>query len=133
MCDDGFDCKIKKEIHATVRVNSTLQEFNSDVNGIRTAFIAAVAKAANVTEDKVIILGVSESRRRRLLSHPHTTVVHHKRDTFAESMQVQTTLKQAIHLRNLRKRMDAPPIRQHTNAVASHQPPFLMVHHKIKK
>ena len=127
---------VGQEIHATVRVNATKTDFTADVGGVRSFFVNAVAGAATVTSDMVTILRLSESRRRRLLSaasnivtmlstisessrrqsrkllsHPHTKVVQHRRDGLAESLRVQAALKQAQNIRNLRKRFEAPALR----------------------
>ena len=107
VCDAGYDCAMQKEIRATIRVNVTYSSFADDEGGVRTSFIAAVAAAANVTVDNVIINSISEARRlRRLLSH-YATVVAHSKDPARDSLRMQAALKQAIHLKNLRKRSEA--------------------------
>ena len=107
ICDAGYDCAMQKEIRATIRVNVTYSSFANDQGGVRTTFIAAVAAAANVTVDNVIIGSVSEARRRRqLLSHP-ATVVAHSEDPTRDSLRMQAALKQAIHLKNLKRRSEA--------------------------
>ena len=138
-CDDGYDCLTKKEIHATVRLNTTTaSDFNADVDGVRTNLISAFAHAANVTDDKVTILQVLESARRRLLSMQHTNVVRHPRDVLGESMRVRASLKQELHLRNLRKRM-APALARHypketaLPSVRNAPAPALRMHHGNNK
>lgn len=71
-CDPGYSCAYYKQIQAIVTLNSTLADFNNNVDGVRTAFLAAMAAAANVTTDHVTINGVSSRtpglQARRLLS-----------------------------------------------------------------
>jgi len=57
-CDPGYSCTYYKQIQAIVTLNATLYEFNNNVGGVRTAFLAAMAAAANVTSDHVTINGV---------------------------------------------------------------------------
>jgi hypothetical protein len=57
-CDPGYSCAYYKQIQAIVTLNATLYDFNNDVKGVRTAFLAAMAAAANVTSDHVTINGV---------------------------------------------------------------------------
>jgi hypothetical protein len=71
-CDPGYSCAYYKQIQAIVTLNATLSDFNNDVGGVKTAFLAAMAAAANVTADHVTINGVMSSapsaQGRRLLS-----------------------------------------------------------------
>jgi hypothetical protein len=68
-CVSGFRCAYTKKITAVVTLNTTLSNFQSDVGGVRTAFIAAVASAAGVTQSQVTINGVvQKAGGRRLLS-----------------------------------------------------------------
>lgn len=68
-CVSGFRCAYTKKITAVVTLNTTLSNFQSDVGGVRTAFIAAVASAAGVTQSQVTINGVvQKTGGRRLLS-----------------------------------------------------------------
>jgi len=69
LCDPGFQCTYYKQIQAVVTLNATLWEFNNNVNGVKTAFIAAMAAAAGVQPSQITINDVmSKSRRRRLLA-----------------------------------------------------------------
>jgi hypothetical protein len=70
-CTPGYQCTYYKQIQAIVTLNATLYDFNNDVGGVKTAFIAAMGAAANVSTDHVIINGVishAASGARRLLS-----------------------------------------------------------------
>jgi hypothetical protein len=68
-CDPGYQCTYYKQIQAVVTLNATLWEFNNDIGGVRTAFIAAMAAAAGVQPSQVTINGVViRNRRRNLLS-----------------------------------------------------------------
>jgi hypothetical protein len=73
-CTPGYSCTYYKQIQAIVTLNATIYEFNNDVGGVRTAFLAAMAAAANVTADHVVINGVVShvlnplAASRRLLS-----------------------------------------------------------------
>ena len=76
-CDPGYSCTYYKRIQAIVTLNSTAYDFNNNVGGVRDAFIAAMAAAANVQSQHVTINGVvsrassaSGSGGRRLLSLP---------------------------------------------------------------
>jgi len=107
ICDTGYDCSFQREIRATLRFNVSYASFTADEGGVRTNFIAAVAAAANVTVNNVVINSISEARRlRRLLSH-YATVVAHSKDPARDALRMQAALKQAIHLKNIRKRSEA--------------------------
>ena len=70
-CSNGFTCTYYKQVRAIATLNTTRSDFNGDVDGVRTRFIRAVAAAANVTIDHVVINGVvapSSGQGRRLLS-----------------------------------------------------------------
>ena len=117
-CETGYDCVKTKQINAVIRVNSSVVEFNNDISGVRTRFILDVANAARVTVDRVTINAVSESRRlRRLLTH-HAQLVTHSKDKLAASLRVQTSLKQAIQIRDLKHRFEekliSPPNKKQT-------------------
>jgi len=94
-CVEGYQCSYTKTITATVTLNSTATDFNADVGGVKTAFIAAVAAAAGVPISKVTILGVAaKTSGRRLLSlfaGPSTD----------ESIVVRAKVHGATHLREL--------------------------------
>jgi hypothetical protein len=73
-CTPGYSCTYYKQIQAIVTLNATIYEFNNDVGGVKTAFLSAMAAAANVTADHVVINGVVShvlnplTGNRRLLS-----------------------------------------------------------------
>ena len=76
-CVPGFACTYYKRVRAISTLNATLEDFNGDVGGVRTLFVRAVAAAANVTVDQVVINGVvsaagggAATQGRRLLSVP---------------------------------------------------------------
>ena len=74
-CNPGYSCTYYKRIQAIVTLNSTAYDFNNNVGGVRDAFIAAMAAAANVQSQHVTINGVvsrstARSGSRRLLSLP---------------------------------------------------------------
>lgn len=73
-CNPGFSCTYYKRIQAIVSLNATVYDFNNNVGGVRTSFIAAIAAAANVSTNKVTINGVMArtggGARRRMLSIP---------------------------------------------------------------
>ena len=72
-CVEGFQCTYTKKISATVTLNTTKSDFDSDVGGVKTAFLAAIAAAAGVDPSQVVINFVSSGTGRRLLSadfHP---------------------------------------------------------------
>jgi len=68
-CDPGYSCTYYKQIQAIVSLNATLADFNSDYGGIKTAFLAAMANAAQVSVGHVVINGVvARTSSRRMLS-----------------------------------------------------------------
>ncbi len=70
-CIPGFLCAYTKRINAVVKLNSTLTNFQNDVGGVRTQFIASVAAAAGVAVGKITIISAvahTGARRRALLS-----------------------------------------------------------------
>ena len=68
-CLPGFSCTFTKKISTVVTLaNVTLEDFNNDVGGVRTAFIASMAAAAGVPVSQVSIVNVvSTGGGRRLL------------------------------------------------------------------
>jgi hypothetical protein len=77
-CTPGYSCTYYKRIQAIVTLNATVYDFNNNIGGVRTNFIAAMAAAANVTTNHVTINGVVNRNnlvtgggaRRRMLSLP---------------------------------------------------------------
>ncbi len=70
-CDSGYACSYSKRISATIILNSTVTDFNSNYNNVKSDFINAVAFAAGVSPLDVFIDGVigqAASVRRRILS-----------------------------------------------------------------
>jgi hypothetical protein len=67
-CLAGYQCTYTKQISATVTLNSTASDFQSNVNNVQTNFKLAIAAAAGVDVSKVIINGISSGTGRRLLS-----------------------------------------------------------------
>jgi len=68
-CDPGYSCTYYKQIQAIVTLNATLADFNSDYHGVKTAFLAAMANAAQVSVAHVVINGViARTSFRRMLS-----------------------------------------------------------------
>ena len=57
-CDQGFRCAYTKRITAVVTLNTTITSFNSDLGGVKTAFLSAVASAAGVSPAQVKINNV---------------------------------------------------------------------------
>ena len=68
ICDPGYQCTYYKQIQAIVTLNATMWEFQNNVNGVRTAFIAAMAAAAGVQPSQVTINDVLAQTGRRLLA-----------------------------------------------------------------
>ncbi len=68
-CNPGFVCTYSHRVHATVTLNATLQEFQSNTNGVRSAFIAGIASAAGVGPEKItihyVVIRLDHRRRRR--------------------------------------------------------------------
>ncbi len=71
-CDSGYACSYSKRISATIILNSTVTDFNSNYNNVKGDFINAVAFAAGVSPSDVVIDGVISQTgggaRRRILS-----------------------------------------------------------------
>jgi hypothetical protein len=102
LCDPGYQCTYYKQIQAVVTLNATLWEFNNDINGVRTAFIAAMASAAGVHPSYVTINEVMPQggRRRRLLS------LDSKADDLQETINVHASVTGAVKLRDLDKHLN---------------------------
>ena len=77
-----------RQVHATVTLNTTLHEFESDSSGVRTAFVSGVAAAAGVAPEQVHVhyLVIRLSHRRRLLHGSRA-----KRETIQVSVVVSGT------------------------------------------
>ena len=81
-CDPGFVCTYSRRVHATVTLNATLQEFQSNTNGVRSAFISGIASAAGVGPEKVtihyVVIRLDHRRRRRralLAAQAHQSIL----------------------------------------------------------
>jgi hypothetical protein len=72
-CEPGFICMYYRQVHATVTLNSTLGDFQGDVNGVRTSLVSGVAAAAGVVPSQVHIhyVVIRLSHRRRLHNNYH--------------------------------------------------------------
>jgi len=105
ICDPGFQCTYYKQIQAIVTLNATLWEFQNDINGVRTAFIAAMAAAAGVHSSQVTINDVvSQNRRRRLLALPADD--QPVPDGMQQVINVHASVLGAVHLRDLDKHLN---------------------------
>jgi hypothetical protein len=99
LCDPGYQCTYYKQIQAIVTLNATLWEFNNDINGVRTAFINAMAAAAGVHPSYVTINDVlAQGRRRRLLSVGSGDGI--------ETIDVHASVTGAVKLRDLDKHLN---------------------------
>lgn len=104
LCDPGYQCTYYKQIQAIVTLNATLWEFQNDIGGVRTAFIAAMASAAGVHSSQVTINEVmTKSRRRNLLA-----LASDGKDVGKEreTIQVHASVLGAVHLRDLDKHLE---------------------------
>lgn len=102
LCDPGYQCTYYKQIQAVVTLNATLWEFNNDINGVRTAFIAAMAAAAGVHPSYVTINEVmAQGRRRRLLSIENLGAGDSQ-----ETINVHASVTGAVKLRDLDKHLN---------------------------
>jgi len=102
LCDPGFQCTYYKQIQAVVTLNATLWEFNNDINGVRTAFINAMAAAAGVHPSYVTINEVlAQGRRRRAL----LSVAGGGVDGI-ETIDVHASVTGAVKLRDLDKHLN---------------------------
>lgn len=99
LCDPGYQCTYYKQIQAIVTLNATVWEFNNDINGVRTAFIAAMAAAAGVHPSFVTINEVMAQgrRRRNLLSLS---------EDGRETIDVHASITGAVKLRDLDKHLN---------------------------
>jgi hypothetical protein len=91
-CLAGYVCSYKKLIMAVVTLNSTtVADFNANVNGVQTTFIASVAASAGLSSAQVTIVSVKpHGAGRRLLS---------------ELVDVYTHIEGAMHLTQLSQHM----------------------------
>jgi hypothetical protein len=97
ICDPGYQCTYYKEIQAIVTLNATLWEFQNDINGVRTAFIAAMAAAAGVQPSQVTINDVlAQTGRRRLLADGKE----------GGMIDVHASVTGSVQLRDLDKHLD---------------------------
>jgi len=99
ICDPGYQCTYYKQIQAIVTLNATLWEFQNDYNGVRTAFLAAMAAAAGVQPSQITINNVvTQNRRRRLLSMGE--------EAERELIDVHASVHGAVVLRDLDKHLN---------------------------
>jgi hypothetical protein len=101
LCDPGYQCTYYKQIQAVVTLNATLWEFNNDINGVRTAFIHAMAAAAGVHPNYVTINEVmTQGRRRRALLSLEDG------NGERETINVHASVTGAVRLRDLDKHLN---------------------------
>ena len=119
-CAAGYVCSYKKLISAVVTLNSTtVADFNNNVNGIKTTFIASVAAAAGVSSAQVIIISVQPfvAPVRRLLSDTSTMI------------NVVTRIEGAQHMASLSQHMQRrgllPPDHDEWSIAHSVRPQFI--------
>ena len=89
-CVPGYSCAYTKRITAVVTLNTSLTNFNGNVGGVQTSFLAAVASAAGVTPSQVVINNVASSGGSRRLLGYSTPMI-----------DVRATVHGAERLRNL--------------------------------
>ena len=77
-CDAGYVCSYTKRISATVVLNSTLSDFNTNTGNVQTNFINALALAAGVSPSNVLIDrvtgGSGGGRRLMMMTAAHTNL-----------------------------------------------------------
>jgi hypothetical protein len=106
-CEPGFSCSYTKQINAVVTLNTTSTNFNNDIGGVKTAFIAAVAAAARVPISSVHIgmVRATSTANRRLFS---IGSLFEK-----DSIQVHATVSGATELSNLGLHLDKHDLSLH--------------------
>jgi hypothetical protein len=69
ICLAGYGCSYTKRITATVTLNNTnVENFNTDIGGVKSSFLAAIAAAAGVPVNQITIISVgAHGGGRRLL------------------------------------------------------------------
>lgn len=65
-CLAGFHCQYTKHVQLVVILQVSLEDFENNINGVRTNFINTLASAANVSPSQIIILSVTYKARRGL-------------------------------------------------------------------
>lgn len=68
-CQSGFVCLYYKQLRAVVTLNTSLTAFQSNANGVRSAFISGIAASAGVVPEQVSIADVVPRSFRRLLAN----------------------------------------------------------------
>ena len=70
-CDAGFLCMYYRRVHATVALNTTMSDFESDRGGVRSSFVSGLAAAAGVQAEQVrihfVVIRLNHRRRHRML------------------------------------------------------------------
>jgi hypothetical protein len=88
-CNNGYACNYTKRIAATVTLNISLSDWNNNTNGVKTAFIAAIAAGAGVpigqisitnAKAKVVAPVVNGGGLRRMLSVGSSTRLRSTRE-----------------------------------------------------
>ena len=104
-CNAGYRCAYSKKIYAIVTINSTVAQFNADVNSVKTNFVSAVATAAGVAPSHVTIHSVTSKTPtvgRRLLSLKKIDL---NAAPMHEDIEIHTSVRGATHLHNLDKHL----------------------------
>ena len=98
-CLEGYQCTYTKQISATVTLNETKSDFDNDVGGVRTAFLAAIAKAAGVSIADVVINFVSSGNggRRLLSADMHTDFINVRAMVHGATGLVDLPMHLAVH------------------------------------
>jgi len=69
-CVAGFVCMYFKQVRAVVTLNTTLDAFNRDAEGVRSRFVEGIAAAGGVPAAQVTIGAVRAASMRRSLGGP---------------------------------------------------------------
>lgn len=77
-CEAGFLCMYYRQVKATVTLNTTIEDFESDSHGVRSTFLSGVASAAGVSNEQVkvhfVVIRLNHRRRLYAYSTEHEVV-----------------------------------------------------------
>jgi hypothetical protein len=121
-CEAGFLCMYYHQVHATVTLNTTLQDFENDHGGVRSGLLTGVATAAGVVPSQVHIhyVVIRLDHRRRLLS-PTQAAVRKKRlqvSLVVSGTSTKSLVGLRLHLSSLQTPDDSWEVRRRVLVLA---------------
>jgi hypothetical protein len=98
-------CSYYKKVDLVISLNTSLADFNNNVNNIKDQFIQALANAGGVTVSNVVVNGVTRGANHNRRAKPSED--KKTKSAVGEVIDVHSTVIGTLHLENLDKALAA--------------------------